>query len=172
MNTIILTKEEEATLHSWVGKLAMPSNPKLLEQLERLLHAIKQDLAALRDFDGTLAKECANVQSVASKISTKLELDSFDEAVEATLTEPTTKRMSYDITKITNLTQVQQLILRTLQEVGKPVSRQELANLTDLRLSTVCARVNELIADFAIEKVGRKKDANSGRTVETIAIRG
>jgi len=62
------------------------------------------------------------------------------------------------------------LILDALSE--SDASRQELANRTGLRTSSVCARVNELLELRKIKIVGTKVDEDSGRSVQILRVRG
>lgn len=62
------------------------------------------------------------------------------------------------------------LIRSALQSSNEPLSRTELANLTNLRLSSVCARVVELIEEGEIQVAGTKHDKESDRMVETLEL--
>ncbi len=62
------------------------------------------------------------------------------------------------------------LIRSALQSTTEPLSRTELANLTNLRLSSICARVVELIEEGTIKVAGIKHDKESDRMVETLEL--
>lgn len=50
------------------------------------------------------------------------------------------------------------------------LSRAELANKTGMRLSSVCARVNELIEAGRVRVVGTTWDHDTKRNVETVGL--
>lgn len=56
-------------------------------------------------------------------------------------------------------------ILRALDTACAPLSREQLAAATGLRLSAVCGRVNELVAASYLE-VNHKGAGSTGRTVD------
>lgn len=62
------------------------------------------------------------------------------------------------------------LIKAALQTAVGPMSRTDLANATNLRVSAVCARVRELIDEDAVRVSGTKWDSESERNVETLEL--
>lgn len=63
---------------------------------------------------------------------------------------------------------VYQTVYNTLSSSDTPLSRADLANRSGLRLSTVCARVAELLEARAIRVVGTKIDSDTNRKVEIL----
>jgi hypothetical protein len=57
-------------------------------------------------------------------------------------------------------------LLRTIPSVA--LSRTDIANLTGMRLSSVCARVAELRADGHVIEPSTRRCPHTGRTVKTI----
>jgi hypothetical protein len=76
----------------------------------------------------------------------------------------TTKKLSETTSRCYNL------ILEAL--TASSASRQEIANRTGLRTSSVCARVNELLKLNRIAIAGTKIDDDSGRSVQILRVRG
>lgn len=78
--------------------------------------------------------------------------------------KPTTKSKS--LKSLGNTTALQEKILTCLDE--EPLTRSEIATKTNLRMSSVCGRVNELINKDQVQVVGEKQDEDSGRWVELV----
>ncbi len=95
--------------------------------------------------------------------------DILAEAQEIELEQETTKVQSMKKSK-KNSSKGHLLIRSALQSTTEPLSRTELANLTNLRLSSVCARVRELIEEGEIQVAGTKWDKESERQVETLEL--
>jgi hypothetical protein len=66
--------------------------------------------------------------------------------------------------------QVYQTVYNTLSSSETSLSRAEIANRSNLRLSTVCARVAELMEAGAIRVVGTKIDSDTNRKVEILEV--
>jgi hypothetical protein len=75
------------------------------------------------------------------------------------------------LTKITPTakTKTYQLIKAALTVHG-PLSRSQLADVTSLRLSSVCGRVSELISMGELVEVGTIFDATTKRNVKTVEL--
>jgi len=61
-------------------------------------------------------------------------------------------------------------ILNSLQD-GKSYSRRELANKFNLELSSVCGRVNELLAEGLLEETEKRSCEMTGKTIHPIKIK-
>lgn len=77
-----------------------------------------------------------------------------------------TKYASY-LRTIDTLGEKQRLVYEAIDR-HRGASRSELATLTGLRLSSVCGRVNELVASGMVRPCGVKWDADTARNVETL----
>jgi predicted DNA-binding transcriptional regulator len=78
-----------------------------------------------------------------------------------------TKATSYKLTKET-LAGVQHAVYSALAKSGQPLSRNEIANATGIRIQSVCARVAELINAGLVRVVGTKWDEETCREVEIL----
>lgn len=88
-------------------------------------------------------------------------------SVPAKVKGPSTKKKSYD--SLNDLAQTHTLILNTIQTHGS-LSRQQIANHTGLKVSSVCGRVKELL-DYSFLCVdGTTDDSETGKEVETLTI--
>lgn len=81
-----------------------------------------------------------------------------------------TKTRSLEKTRKTTLAPVRARVLATLREADAPLTRFEIASRSGLRLSSVCGRVNELIADRFVRIAGEKLDTETDRHVETLEL--
>lgn len=88
----------------------------------------------------------------------------------APVSTQSTKSKSWTITHLETATNCRALVYKFLKNIG-PSTRQEIASFTSLRLSSVCGRVNELIADNKLVVIGTVIDPNSNREVELIAVK-
>ena len=61
-------------------------------------------------------------------------------------------------------------ILNSLQD-GKSYSRRELANKFNLELSSVCGRVNELMAEGLLEETDKRACEVTGKTINPVRIK-
>ena len=82
-----------------------------------------------------------------------------------------TKAKSHEESKVFKPTQ-QEKIMNCITEIGKPMTRLDIANEADMRLSSVCARVNELLKDGRLEVFGVKLCQHTQKTVETVWLEG
>lgn len=83
-----------------------------------------------------------------------------------------TKRQSLDLT-VTKIPDMHRMIMKTIEEsVVVSLSRYEIHRLTGLRLSSVCGRVNELLASGQVRVNGTKRDLLTNRNVETLELTG
>lgn len=79
-----------------------------------------------------------------------------------------TKRESYERTKKEGRASRQQdRVLELLQNEG-PLCREEIATLANIRISSACARVNELIQERKVSVAGTKWNPHTQRNVETV----
>lgn len=79
-----------------------------------------------------------------------------------------TKRESYERTKKEGkATRQQDKVLELLQDVG-PLCREEIATLANIRISSACARVNELIRERKVSVIGTKWNPHTQRNVEAV----
>lgn len=141
-----------------------PLSPVYIDILRKILVKELQEIQA-QPHKGS-RQAVALIEAILFKIADA----EADVALEELLSDPqiSTKRKSYEKTKTTNLHQVQRLVLDTITNAATPVSRTEIAELTNLRVATVCARVAELLADGYIKVGGTKKALDTGRQVETL----
>lgn len=119
----------------------------ILEEVEALYKANQDDFEQATD---RIMARLFNPQAQAPKV-----------------TGPSTKKRSYD--SLGDLAQSHNLILNTIQVHG-PLSRQQLADYTGLKLCSVTPRVRELLDNSFLCVLGRIKDEDSGKEVETLAI--
>lgn len=78
-----------------------------------------------------------------------------------------TKVQSYEATKSqsgSSRERVKQALVRG------PLSRSEIAEVTGLRVSSVCGRVNELLKSGEVAVYGLKWDEATQRSVETVGL--
>jgi len=61
---------------------------------------------------------------------------------------------------------VRNLVLTALK--NGPLTRNEIAETIDRRLSSVCGRINELLRDGLVEVVGTTQDSETDREVEVL----
>jgi hypothetical protein len=87
--------------------------------------------------------------------------------VPASKLRKSTKRMSLDKTKPT-ISRAQQVVLNVLYASETPLSRKEIAEASGLSLSSVCARVHELVELEKVRVFGITFDPDTRRTVETL----
>lgn len=80
-----------------------------------------------------------------------------------------TKLQSYNQTKPTSGERAREILAFLVTTSG--ATRAEIAEATDIALSSVCGRINELLASGEVEVSGTKKDLNSGRQVEIVKIK-
>ena len=78
-----------------------------------------------------------------------------------------TKAKSFDM--LANVSEKHKQILKAL-ETQPDLTRAELALVCDLRLSSICGRVNELLKKKLIKPSGTKEDKSSGRMVECLSL--
>ncbi len=79
-----------------------------------------------------------------------------------------TKRESYERTKKEGKALKQRdRVLDLLKRVG-PLSREEVAIITRIRISSACGRVNELIKEKKVTVAGTKWNPGTQRNVETV----
>jgi predicted transcriptional regulator len=78
-----------------------------------------------------------------------------------------TKRKSYE--SLGDLAPIHLLILNTIQTHG-PMSRQELATKTGLKVSSVCGRVKELLDNCFLCVDGTTTDPDTNREVEVVNV--
>lgn len=79
------------------------------------------------------------------------------------------KILSYQQSKQT-AQQVQAKIYSAVSISDVPLSRKEISERTDLRLSSVCGRVNEMILKGTLKVSGTKWDKDSQREVQTLEV--
>jgi DNA-binding IclR family transcriptional regulator len=79
-----------------------------------------------------------------------------------------TRTDSLSIVKETAETRRQQILDALF--LKPPMTRAELARATGMRLSSVCGRVNELIAEGKVRVDGTAYDAETQRHVEAVTI--
>lgn len=60
------------------------------------------------------------------------------------------------------------LVYDTIKTFKRPLTRAQIANLTGLKLSSVCGRANELIKAGLIEVCGKEWDVETQRNVEVL----
>lgn len=82
-----------------------------------------------------------------------------------------TKRLSYEQFQVENGTSVAHLIYKHLKKEDAPKSRTEIARELNLRLSTVCGAVFQMIDAGLVYVSGRIIDQDSNREVETVTWR-
>lgn len=114
------------------------------------------------------------LMSIASKIAyaqMSEEIDSILSEVEEVDIErkESTRVESMKIAKV-NSTRGHILIKAALTSSSEPLSRTDLANLTNLRVSAVCGRVKELLEEGVIKVVATKWDTESKRKVEILEL--
>lgn len=78
-----------------------------------------------------------------------------------------TKQQSYEATQPT-IGAKAMLVYDTLKNSQHPLSRAQLAATTGLKLSSVCARVNELIEASMVKVDGTTFDFETQRNVQTL----
>lgn len=78
-----------------------------------------------------------------------------------------TKAKSFD--QLANISDKHKQIIKALED-QPDLTRAELASVCDLRLSSVCGRVNELIKKKMVKISGTKEDKSSGRMVECLSL--
>lgn len=82
-----------------------------------------------------------------------------------------TKLVSYlEETASGRRTTVRQKIMDLLLNRSKGYTRFEIATALNLRLSSVCGRINEILYDGMAEVVGEKEDPQTRKIVEIIGI--
>ncbi len=80
-------------------------------------------------------------------------------------------------TKLDSLFAVQNYAFKVKEQIvaallmRAPMTRAELAAVLGLRLSSVCGRVNELLASGLVVVAGTKFDAETKRNVETVSLK-
>jgi DNA-binding transcriptional regulator GbsR (MarR family) len=82
-----------------------------------------------------------------------------------------TKLLSYEAFKASNGSSCAHLIYTELKKSKEPMTRAELSSVLDLRISTVCGRINELEEAGLVWVVGTKVDEDSQRQVELLQTR-
>jgi hypothetical protein len=80
----------------------------------------------------------------------------------------TTQTESLTLARETSETRRQQILDALFMAL--PMSRAELARVTGMRLSSVCARVHELIDEGRLCVCGTTYDATTARNVETVTL--
>lgn len=70
--------------------------------------------------------------------------------------------------QLAGVTEKHKLILKALED--QELTRAELAIICNLRLSSICGRVNELLKADLIVVSGTKEDISSGRMVQCISL--
>ena len=79
-----------------------------------------------------------------------------------------TKNESLTLARETSDTRKEQILEALFMAL--PMSRAELARVTGMRLSSVCARVHELIEEGRVIVCGQTYDATTARNVETVTL--
>ena len=80
-----------------------------------------------------------------------------------------TKRESLDKVSTSTKAKSYQAIKQALYANG-PLSRSQLAEVTNLRVSSICARVSELIKLGELAEVGTTYDKSTERNVKVVAL--
>jgi len=80
------------------------------------------------------------------------------------LTVSDTSRMAYESLDLSTITRVRDKVLFIVANATHP-SNADIERLTGIRLSSVCARVNELCQEGIIERGGVKIDPFTKKTV-------
>lgn len=113
------------------------------------------------------------LMSIAEKIAyahMDLEIESILSDVEEMDAERESTKVESMNTSKKNSSKGHILIRAALQSSQEPLSRTELANATNLRVSAVCARVKELLDEGSLRVAGTKWDTESERNVETLEL--
>ena len=82
-----------------------------------------------------------------------------------------TRQKSLEKTKATSLNGTAMKVFQTVKNNPNALSRAEIATFSGLRLSSVCARVSELLKSGHFYVSGTTWDYESEREVETIAVK-
>lgn len=86
-------------------------------------------------------------------------------------TKASTKKLSYEQFQVQNGTSVAYTIYKHLKDNQAIMTRTELAKALNLRVSTVCGAVFQLVDSGLLKVVGKTMDKNSNREVETLTFR-
>lgn len=81
-----------------------------------------------------------------------------------------TKKLSYDAFQNSHGTTVAHLIYKLLKTSKKPMSRTEIAQELNIRISTVCGQVYKLMEAGLCKVAGTKIDSESEMKVETLTF--
>lgn len=142
--------------------------------LDLLLQIIKEKTDTSKTFVTNAAQKL--VQDIEYKIASWR----FDRELEYALINPNygedVKASAYGHTKVesfnklthTTLSHLHTKILAALEEGS--FTRRELAERTDISVQSVCGRVNELIKSGQVYVNGTKWDADTQRSVQTLAL--
>jgi len=82
-----------------------------------------------------------------------------------------TKRLSYDEFQVKNGTSIAHSIYKYCKQVNKPLSRNDIAQGLNIRLSTTCGQVHALVKAGLLTVEGSKIDQASEMKVETLVYR-
>ncbi|WP_374028319.1 hypothetical protein ACES2J_08280 [Bdellovibrio bacteriovorus] len=119
------------------------------------------------------AKARAMLDSITSKIQfayMDAELERILLEVEQVPTETPETTKSESFKRSVKNSSKGHLLIKAALSGGEAMSRTELANATNLRVSAVCARVKELIEEGVVRVAGKKWDKESQRKVETVEL--
>ena len=119
--------------------------------------------------DMTFIRERMN--SVRRVIADKEWFDIIDNELAKTADPECCSSESYEITKATNMGELQQMIFFLISSSEVPLSRADICNHTQLRMSTVTARCRELVKMGLIRSEGTKLDPDSKRKVGLLVAR-
>lgn len=64
----------------------------------------------------------------------------------------------------------QRMVLDAIEHAGCPLTREDIATNTNLKLSSVCGRVRELLDAGRLVVVGGRKDTATGREQQLLGI--
>ena len=129
-------------------------------------------MAKLQDYIAHQLKEMHNKKKIdfmqeADEIITRMLNPNWEPPV-VKVKKNTTKCASYQQFLMEYPTQIHRSIYNCIQDSSEPMSRQEIANVLGMRLSTVCGRVAELLDSEVIIRCNKKEDSSTKRMVETL----
>lgn len=120
---------------------------------------------------GNMAKPMEDMKSIRRVIADKEFYDLLDNTLASEPDREHTRRESYEQTKSTTLSNLQQEIYSCIVSSEDPLSRNDICDRLNLRINVVTARVRELIKMGHIRTQGTKWDKETKRNVSLLVVR-
>lgn len=77
---------------------------------------------------------------------------------------------AYHSLSVTQLTAKQQMVMDAFEAARRPLTREDIASITNMKLSSVCGRVRELLDAGRLAVVGERRDSATGHNHQLLAV--